>query len=77
MLVPLNKETVAMLVSQTDRQGIEFYLYAKFFFCSLLKSMAADYMSENQQYWSENNSTNFIMSVALGKSESDNCKMQG
>lgn len=34
-------------------------------------------MSENQQYWSENKSTNFIMSGALGKSESDNRKMQG
>ena len=33
MLVPLNKETAAMLVSQTDRRGIEFYSYANVPFC--------------------------------------------
>ena len=33
MLVPLNKETAAMLVSQTNPQGIEFYSYANFLFC--------------------------------------------
>ena len=33
MLVPLNKETAAMLVPQTNPQGLEFYSYANFLFC--------------------------------------------
>ena len=33
MLVSLNKGTAAMLVSQTNPQGIELYSYAKVFFC--------------------------------------------
>lgn len=37
MLVPLNKVTVAMFFSQTNRQGIEFCVYANFFFCFGLK----------------------------------------
>ena len=32
MLVPLIKETAAVLVSQTNPQGIEFYSYANFVF---------------------------------------------
>ena len=33
MLVPLNKETAAMLMSQANPQGIELYSYANFLFC--------------------------------------------
>ena len=33
MLEPLNKEMVAMLVSQTNPQGIEFHSFANFRFC--------------------------------------------
>ena len=33
MLVPLNKETTVMLVSQTNPQGIEFYSYARLLSC--------------------------------------------
>ena len=33
MLVSLNKGTVALLVSPTNPPGIEFYSYAKVFFC--------------------------------------------
>ena len=33
MFVSVNKETAAMLVSQSNPQGMEFYSYAMFFFC--------------------------------------------
>jgi len=33
MFVSVNKKTAAMLVSQSNPQGIEFYSYAMFLFC--------------------------------------------
>ena len=49
ILVPLKKEMAAMLVSQTNPEGIDFYSYANFLFLFRLKNMAADHLSKNQQ----------------------------
>ena len=50
MLVSQNKQTAAMLVSQTNPPGIDLYFYANVFLCFSLKSTEPDHLSENEGY---------------------------
>ena len=48
MLVFLNKETAAMLVSPTNPPGIELYYHVNVFFCFRWKNKVADHVTESE-----------------------------
>ena len=50
MLVSLNKETAAMLVSPTNPPGIELFSYANILFCFRRKTCLIGHMSANALY---------------------------